>query len=90
MNMNSDIIIVYGCLLLVITLIFFIRKYSKLFLFFNTIIFILYTSYFLYQLKYDIGGGVALVWLFYLFCLSIIHSIILIIYLIVKRYRSKH
>lgn len=74
----EDNLILYGTSLLVIVLIF-ILKLTKKVKIINLCIFILYTIYMQIKWVYFSESGEALAYWFYLICLNIFHSVLLLI-----------
>jgi hypothetical protein len=83
--MGSEEFILYGSLLLVMVLIARSYRISKKFSIVNAIIFFSYSSYMLYGLLYRSQYGKALAWWFYLLCLTLVHLLVVSVYLIKNR-----
>lgn len=84
----SDNQLLYLSSFLCIILIFISYKYNKQFAIISLIVFVLYSIYLYYGLKFKSEYGSALLWLFYLQLMTIIQIVISAIYIIVKLIRK--
>lgn len=85
---TGDNIVFYGSLVVTSVFIYVVKKHNKPLFYISIALFVVYSSYFIYNLFYNSKYGAGLVWWFYLIFISCLHSVVLIIYLLVKKYKS--
>lgn len=87
--MRQEDYIAYFFSTLCLLLILYSSRYNKKFALLNIIVWICYTSYLYYGFYFNSEYGGALAWWFYLTSISILQTIVLIGYMIMKRVKDR-
>ncbi|MGD1844296.1 MAG: hypothetical protein ACFB10_02770 [Salibacteraceae bacterium] len=80
----ADSLLLLTLLLAPVLLTLLAFRFSKLTGIINGVIFLLYAPFFWYLLEFESGGGSGFTWMFYLGIISLIHAVVLGIYLLVS------
>ena len=87
--MHQDEIIMYASIAILVILIMIAIRVDKRFGVTNASIFITYSLLQLYGLYFEGQDGISLVWWFYLLLITWVHTVIVVIYLVIRFMKRK-